>query len=139
MAKWNVLPCSGTTVEFVQTPGHWSPYDTTAVSEIIAIARTSLSASEFKTGFQLPHLSKKPTPLRVERPKRRIRWIVIRFCLYMPRVTSSESLRYGVRSGRTTMGPTWDTALTSILADLGVSNKIASVEANFVVTLEPRI
>jgi len=37
------------------------------------------------------------------------------------------------------MGPTWDVALSSILADLSVSNKIAGAEANFVVTLELHI
>jgi hypothetical protein len=30
------------------------------------------------------------------------------------------------------MGPTWDTALGFILAELGVSNKTAGVEANFI-------
>ena len=52
MAKWNVLPCSGTTVELVQPLGQ-SPHDTTVISEIIATAHTPLfSASEPKARIQ---------------------------------------------------------------------------------------
>ena len=47
-----------------------------------------------------------------------------------------EDIRlYRAWSGRTTTRPTWDTALSSILADPGVSDKTVGVEANFVVTL----